>query len=300
MQSYLLMGLTSILHTSKSNLDPKISLWGSTFTRSRTTDHRRLFSPVAVNAHQNHYDVLGVSPDASSSDIKKAYRLLALKYHPDVSKDSRAADVFKSIRLAYDILSNETTRNHYDRAFRFQVDTARPLGDTWEYDLEFEDGVRTYRWADLRRKMRRDRYWQRQQKYDETDEDSEEEIPNEERGPFIEVLRSAFLSLFLMQTIGARLSLTFSSLFALLDDKLDSGYKMGYMIAWALGGKGGILLTLCLSFASWVCGKTSSSVVAVVVVAMWVGSHLARFAPLPQGALLTLLYMSIKLQSDLS
>lgn len=180
------------------------------------------------------------------------------------------------------------------------MDTARPLGDTWEYDLEFEDGVKTYRWADLRRKMRRDRYWQRQQKYDKTDEDSEEEIPYEERGPFIEVLRSAFLSLFLMQTIGAQLSLTFSSLFALLDDKLDSGYKAGYMIAWVLGGKGGILLTLCLSFASWVCGKTSSSVVAVVVIAMWVGSHLARFAPLPQGALLTLLYMSIKLQSDLS
>lgn len=129
------------------------------------------------------------------------------------------------------------------------------------------------------------------------EEDDEEKI--EERDSFIGVLRSAFMSLFLFQTFGSRMSLTFSSLMALFDRKLDSGYKIGYVMAWLLGGRGGILLTLCLSFASWVCGKTSSSVVAVVVVAMWVGSYLARYAPFPQGALLTLIYMSMKLQSDL-
>lgn len=155
--------------------------------------------------------------------------------------------------------------------------------------------------------MRRERYWERQNArednstfYYETDEVMEEGTLDEERGSFSEVIRSTFLSLFLMQTVGARLSLTFSSLMALLDQKLDNGYKMGYAIAWLLGGKGGILLTLCLSFASWVCGKTSSSLVALVVVAMWIGSNLARFAPIPQGALLTLIYMSIKLQADLN
>lgn len=132
----------------------------------------------------------------------------------------------------------------------------------------------------------------------ETEEDDEEE-KLEKRGSFIEVLRSAFMSLFLFQTFGSRLSLAFSSLTALFDRKLDSGYKIGYVMAWILGGRGGILLTLCLSFASWVCGKTSSSVVALVVIAVWVGSYLAKYAPLPQGALLTLIYMSIKLQSDL-
>lgn len=132
------------------------------------------------------------------------------------------------------------------------------------------------------------------------DKDDKEGTQNEEREPFSEVLKSAFISLFLMQTIGARLSLTFSSLMALIDWKLDSGYKMGHVIAWVLGGQSGVLLTLCLTFASWVCGKTSSSVVAVVVVAMWIGSNLARFAPIPQGALLTLIYMSLKLQADLS
>ncbi|KAL6953751.1 hypothetical protein U1Q18_049769 [Sarracenia purpurea var. burkii] len=206
------------------------------------------------------------------------------------------------------ILSNETSRNHYDRALKLQEDASRPMRGNWvDFDHEFEDEIRTYRWADLRRKMQRGRFWEKYNAReenssfsDEAAEASEEEKTDDERDSFVEVLKSAFLLLFLMQTIGARLSLTFSSLMALIDRKLDSGYKVGYLIAWILGGRGGILLTLCLSFATWVCGKTSSSVVVLVVVAMWVGSNLARYAPLPQGALLTLLYMSIKLQTDLN
>ncbi|KAK2979142.1 hypothetical protein RJ640_029300, partial [Escallonia rubra] len=280
MQACLLLAPTWT--RSSSSRDALFNSFGRHHRRGRVTG-RPLWAPVvasaAVHGRQNHYAVLGVPPDASSADIKKAYRLLALK-----------------------TLSNETTRKQYDQAVRFQEDTSRPGEGYWDYDLEFEDEVRLYRWADLRRKMRRERYWQRHyagaetSSYDEADEVSDEEISDEERGPFTDVLKSAFLSLFLMQTIGSRLSLTFSSLMAMLDDKLDSGYKVGYFIAWVLGGTGGILLTLCLSFASWVCGKQSSSLVAVVVVAMWIGSNLARFAPLPQGALLTLLYMSIKLQ----
>lgn len=153
--------------------------------------------------------------------------------------------------------------------------------------------------------MRQERYWEdnsveEENSYDKTNEVAEEKDSTEERGPFSEVLRSAFVFLFLFQTFGSLLSLTFSSLMGLFDRKLDAGYKIGYVIAWVLGGRGGILLTLCLSFASWACGKTSSSIVALVVVAIWVGSNLARYIPIPQGALLTLLYMSIKFQVDLS
>ncbi|CDP14318.1 unnamed protein product [Coffea canephora] len=271
-----------------------------TFTASATAPNSRHHHHH--HHHQNHYDVLGVPPDASPSNVRKAYRLLALKHHPDVSKDSGADEIFKSIRHAYDILSNETTRNQYDRALRYQKESRRPLGSSWDYNSEYEDELRIYRWAYLKRKMRQEKYWQqyqsREKRYSFYDE-AEEVTEDEERGSFVEVLKSAFLSLFLMQTVGVQLSLTFSALVAFLDQKLDAGYKIGYLVAWMLGGRGGVMLTLCLSFASWVCGKTSSSLVALTIVAMWFGSNLARFAPLPQGALLTLLYMSIKLQVDL-
>lgn len=263
-------------------------------------------SPATINGEQNHYAILGVTRNATSADIKKAYRLLARKFHPDVSKDSRAGELFKRIHCAYEVLTNEVTRIQYDRALRYQED-ARSYRARRNYNAEFEDRERIYRWAEMRQKMQYGRYQEHHNVkeenssfYDESDEETEEEILNQERGSFIEVLKSAFVSLFLLQTFGCLLSLTYSCLMALFDKKLDAGYKIGYVIAWILGGRGGIVLTLCLSFASWVCGKTSSSLVVLVVVAMWVGSNLARYAPLPQGALLTLVYMSIKLQVDLN
>lgn len=262
---------------------------------------------AAVNGRQqNHYAVLGVSDRASSVDIKRAYRLLARKYHPDVSKEAQAGEIFKRIHHAYEVLSDDIMRAKYDRSLKFEVDNGRSWTVNRNYYPGYEDEVRIYRWAELRRRMQNERYWE---DYDlngndssdgETDEVHDEEASHEERGSFIEVLRSAFVSLFMMQTLGCRLSLTFSGLTALLDRKLDAGYKLGYMIAWLLGGRGGILLTMCLSLASWVCGKTSSSIVVLVVVAMWIGSNLARYAPLPQGAILTLLYMSVKLQIDMN
>ncbi|KAL8147166.1 uncharacterized protein LOC141707726 isoform X1 [Apium graveolens] len=298
MQSYRFLGPTpTYIDASASITNHRDRPLGSLLYRDR-----RFCS--AVTAHQNHYAVLGVSPDASSADIKKAYRTLALKYHPDVSKEAQADEVFKTIRLAYDTLSNDTARRQYDRTFQCEENTSGSWGQSREIEIEFEDEVRVYRWADLRRRMQREKYWeQKNDRVDNStlyDDNNKEGTENEERGLFSEVLKSAFLSLFLMQTIGARLSLTFSSFMALLDWKLDSGYKMGHVVAWVLGGEAGVLLTLCLTFASWVCGKTSSSLVAVAVVAMWIGSNIARFAPIPQGALLTLIYMSLKLQADLS
>jgi len=63
----------------------------------------------------DYYEILGVSRDAGKEDIKRAYRRLARKYHPDVNKEPGAEEHFKEINRAYEILSEPETRNRYDR-----------------------------------------------------------------------------------------------------------------------------------------------------------------------------------------
>jgi curved DNA-binding protein len=65
---------------------------------------------------KDYYASLGVSRDATSDEIKKAYRKLALKYHPDKNPgDTRAEEKFKEITEAYAVLSDEEKRSQYDR-----------------------------------------------------------------------------------------------------------------------------------------------------------------------------------------
>ena len=67
-------------------------------------------------AKRDYYEVLGVSNDVSESDLKKAYRKLAVKYHPDKNPDDKAAEEkFKELGEAYEILSNKEKRANYDR-----------------------------------------------------------------------------------------------------------------------------------------------------------------------------------------
>jgi len=65
---------------------------------------------------RDYYDVLGVSKNASLAEIKKAYRKMAIKYHPDKNPDNKEAEEkFKEAAEAYEVLGNEEKRARYDR-----------------------------------------------------------------------------------------------------------------------------------------------------------------------------------------
>src|SRR3569833_666194 len=64
---------------------------------------------------KDYYQILGVERGASDADIKKAYRKLAHKYHPDISKDPKGEERFKEIAEAYATLKNPEKRAEYDR-----------------------------------------------------------------------------------------------------------------------------------------------------------------------------------------
>lgn len=64
---------------------------------------------------KDYYDVLGIARDASADEIKKAYRRLAMQYHPDVADTPDAAEKFKEIGEAYEVLHDGNKRAMYDR-----------------------------------------------------------------------------------------------------------------------------------------------------------------------------------------
>ena len=76
--------------------------------------------------YKDYYKILGVERDAKEADIKTAYRRLARKYHPDVSKQANAEEKFKEVSEAYDVLKDKEKRQAYDQ-----------LGANWKAGQNF-------------------------------------------------------------------------------------------------------------------------------------------------------------------
>ncbi len=76
--------------------------------------------------YKDYYDILGLGRDASADEIKRAYRKLARKFHPDVSEEADAEERFKEVQEAYEVLKDTHKREAYDR-----------LGSNWRQGEDF-------------------------------------------------------------------------------------------------------------------------------------------------------------------
>ena len=80
-------------------------------------------------AKQDYYETLGVKRDASEADLKKAYRRLAMKYHPDRNPDNDSAEKnFNEAKEAYEVLADGEKRSAYDQFGHAGVDPSSRMG----------------------------------------------------------------------------------------------------------------------------------------------------------------------------
>lgn len=95
---------------------------------------------------ENYYDILGVSRDASEDEIKKAYRQLAKKHHPDLNKGSIESErIFKKVHEAYQTLNNKLSRETYDAKLKgqkrdsdFSNHSSSPKNEQYQFnDMDF-------------------------------------------------------------------------------------------------------------------------------------------------------------------
>ncbi|MCD1294022.1 hypothetical protein CUJ83_03310 [Methanocella sp. CWC-04] len=135
---------------------------------------------------KNYYEILGLDASASIDDIKKAYRILAKKYHPDVNKDPRSGEIFKSVSEAYEILSDETTRAEYDSLRSPRPNYHYSGGEKFRYREEeratdSEHGYDNFTYEKYEKEEPVEEEYSEQEAYDEPEEQAEYREPVYER-----------------------------------------------------------------------------------------------------------------------
>ncbi|MBW8078101.1 MAG: DnaJ domain-containing protein [Gallionella sp.] len=88
---------------------------------------------------ENLYNILGVAPNASTDEIKKRYRALAMRYHPDRNSDAGADVRFNAIQQAYEVLAEPKRRAEYDQKLndRIVLDAEAEAYELWKSVFKF-------------------------------------------------------------------------------------------------------------------------------------------------------------------
>ena len=93
---------------------------------------------------KDYYKVLGVTKGASDEEIKKAYRKMALKYHPDKNKSPGAEEKFKEVSEAYEVLSDKSKKDQYDQFGENGLQSGAGGMDGHNFTFEFSDPHETF------------------------------------------------------------------------------------------------------------------------------------------------------------
>ena len=100
-----------------------------------------------MTTKRDFYEILGVTKSASKEDIKRAYRKMAMKYHPDVNKEEGADKKFKEVTEAYEILSDDQKKKQYDQFGHAAFDAASGFGGGFRGGQSYQSGPFTYTYS---------------------------------------------------------------------------------------------------------------------------------------------------------
>ena len=95
---------------------------------------------LVLESKRDYYEILGLRRDAGADEIKKAYRKLALQYHPDRNPgDKKAEEKFKELSEAYQVLADAEKRAKYDQFGHAAFGTSGPFQGGFDFSHGFED-----------------------------------------------------------------------------------------------------------------------------------------------------------------
>lgn len=254
-----------------------------------------------------------------------------MQFHPDVNKDVDANEKFKAVRLAYEVLADETSRKLYDRTLQERANASRrnqahqrrerdisahsshnrsqyrrvPYENvewshfTYAYENDYPD-MKSYYYTypnstfinNKKKRVRNsDRSKSRQEEIRQRGWRVEWQSTSKEALLFMWVVTA------LWHTFGAGIALGLLVGSSALRTDFAVGYRLASGVAWLVGGVPGLALMVIIIATTRIFGRAYHVDAAILALGLLVGAGILKTVPLPHGAILLLVYKCIQLQS---